>query len=368
MKRRSNSLAIGVAVVLIFLLSSSPAAAEIVTFIPISDAVIRSDSPYENFSYVSLRVKREASTGLRSWSYVQFDLSSIPPNSRIDSAVLSLYAWWAIPPENFPVSVFRCTESWSDSSITYANKPASNSDPAGESIFASTLSVYQNIDITGLVQGWVNGDYPNNGFKLGSSRFSDPSATFSWNFDGRTTNYPPNLVINYAPPTSPDSGSASDSAPASGTSPGKTVPTTPSSATVSSIKNVRVKLVKESSAYITWTTEVDSNSYVEYGETTKYGKMKVKNDQTTAHSVQLIELKSGKTYHFRVMSTTADGHQVVSKDYTFRTTKEMKPEEDEKNNIWLWITIGVLGLLVLVLAGILVFLYIRNRRRKQSGL
>ncbi len=150
MKRRSNSLAIGVAVVLIFLLSSSPAAAEIVTFIPISDAVIRSDSPYENFSYVSLRVKREASTGLRSWSYVQFDLSSIPPNSRIDSAVLSLYAWWAIPPENFPVSVFRCTESWSDSSITYANKPASNSDPAGESIFASTLSVYQNIDITGL--------------------------------------------------------------------------------------------------------------------------------------------------------------------------------------------------------------------------
>ncbi len=123
-----------------------------------------------------------------------------------------------------------------------------------------------------------------------------------------------------------------------------------------------------SSAYITWTTDVDSNSYVEYGEKTDYGKTSGKDDRTKTHSVQLIELKPDTNYHFRVKSTNADGHQVVSRDYTFKTAKKEeaveKKKAEEKNKIWPWITIGVLGLVVLVLAGILIFLYLRNRRRR----
>ncbi|MEI8096578.1 MAG: hypothetical protein WCG73_00515 [Candidatus Moraniibacteriota bacterium] len=72
-------------------------------------------------------------------------------------------------------------------------------------------------------------------------------------------------------------------------------------------------------ATISWTTNVNSNSYVEYGTTTGYGTTVGSTTLTSSHSVPLLELVNVTLYHFRVHSTNALGQEGVSSDNTFTT-------------------------------------------------
>lgn len=74
------------------------------------------------------------------------------------------------------------------------------------------------------------------------------------------------------------------------------------------------------SATISWKTNNPADSQVEYGTTTGYGlTTSLSADPVTSHIVQLTDLSSGTTYHFRVKSGNASG-TAVSPDYTFITS------------------------------------------------
>ena len=74
------------------------------------------------------------------------------------------------------------------------------------------------------------------------------------------------------------------------------------------------------SATVTWTTNVASNSSVEYGPTISYGSSSpVDPTLGTGHSVTLNGLSGGTTYHYRVHSADADSNEGVSGDFTFGT-------------------------------------------------
>jgi hypothetical protein len=76
-------------------------------------------------------------------------------------------------------------------------------------------------------------------------------------------------------------------------------------------------------ATISWSTDKDSSSQVEYGKTTTYGKETSEADTVTRvqnHSVSLTNLSSCTTYHYRVKSNDAYSNQAVSADYDFKTT------------------------------------------------
>ncbi len=75
------------------------------------------------------------------------------------------------------------------------------------------------------------------------------------------------------------------------------------------------------SATITWTTDEDATSYVEYGQTVSYGRIYGDNNAVKNHTVQLpYDLSSEQAYHFRVRSSDGLYNEAVSDDNTFTTT------------------------------------------------
>ncbi len=75
------------------------------------------------------------------------------------------------------------------------------------------------------------------------------------------------------------------------------------------------------SATITWTTNIASDSQVEYGPTSAYGSSTTLNPTlVTAHSVTVPGLSQSATYHFRVRSADGSGNAGLSGDGTFTTT------------------------------------------------
>jgi hypothetical protein len=69
-------------------------------------------------------------------------------------------------------------------------------------------------------------------------------------------------------------------------------------------------------ATISWTTSVATTSYVLFGPTTSYGFYSPWTGSTTTPSCALSYVPSG-TVHYQVVSTDANGNQVVSADMTF---------------------------------------------------
>jgi RHS repeat-associated protein len=89
------------------------------------------------------------------------------------------------------------------------------------------------------------------------------------------------------------------------------------------ISNVAAGGVTTSGATITWTTNANSDSQVEYGVDTGYGLSAPTTPNptlVTAHSQSLSGLTAGTVYHYRVKSRDAGGKIAVSGDFTFATT------------------------------------------------
>ena len=86
------------------------------------------------------------------------------------------------------------------------------------------------------------------------------------------------------------------------------------------ISNVQVANITNNSATVTWTTNVPASSRVEYGLTAGYGLLSpLLPGPTTSHSVTLTGLSPKTLYHFRVISSDADGTN-MSGDFTFSTS------------------------------------------------
>jgi hypothetical protein len=85
------------------------------------------------------------------------------------------------------------------------------------------------------------------------------------------------------------------------------------------ISNVQATNVTGTNALITWTTDENSNSVVEYGLTTGYGSTASNSTNVTSHSITLNNLAAGTLYHYRVKSTDPFDNATTSVDYTFQT-------------------------------------------------
>ena len=76
----------------------------------------------------------------------------------------------------------------------------------------------------------------------------------------------------------------------------------------------------ETSATITWTTNENSNSQVNFGTTSSYGSTTTLNSAlVTSHSIVVAGLTANTTYHYRVRSADGQGNLSVSSDQAFTT-------------------------------------------------
>jgi hypothetical protein len=72
-------------------------------------------------------------------------------------------------------------------------------------------------------------------------------------------------------------------------------------------------------ATITWTTDENANSIVNYGLTASYGMSVTNSSSVTNHSITLSNLTGGTVYHFQVCSIDATNRVNSSGDFTFIT-------------------------------------------------
>ena len=124
-------------------------------------------------------------------SYVQFNLSGIPAGANIDKASLRLFVDAIGAKGSF--DVYELNSSWNENSLTYNSPPpglgisATGGHPVA--ITASSQDQFLLIDITTLVQGWVNRTIPNNGVALALT-----SSSGAFSFDSKesllTGNFP----------------------------------------------------------------------------------------------------------------------------------------------------------------------------------
>src|SRR5215475_12013027 len=96
--------------------------------------------------------------------------------------------------------------------------------------------------------------------------------------------------------------------------------TTPPSPTAVNITNVQAISTTTSSTQVVWTTDVASNSVVNYGTTTSYGSNAlVDATMVTSHQVLVSGLSAGTTYYFQVQSTDAKNNNGKSGGHKFAT-------------------------------------------------
>ncbi|PYV89611.1 MAG: hypothetical protein DMG05_13155, partial [Acidobacteria bacterium] len=86
------------------------------------------------------------------------------------------------------------------------------------------------------------------------------------------------------------------------------------------ISGVTSSNITTNAAMITWITDEDSDSQVEYGLSTSYGSLSnLLSTPTKTHSINLAGLDSGRTYYYRVKSKDAAGNLATSGNFTFVT-------------------------------------------------
>ncbi len=86
------------------------------------------------------------------------------------------------------------------------------------------------------------------------------------------------------------------------------------------ISNVQVSGVTEESVTITWETDEDADSLVNYGLQPDYGILRIPVADRQTHSMTLEDLEPGRVYYFRVVSADENGNQGISADYRVQTS------------------------------------------------
>lgn len=86
------------------------------------------------------------------------------------------------------------------------------------------------------------------------------------------------------------------------------------------ISDIRVIDITAAGATVTWTTNEAANSTVTYGTTLLYeGGTQSVAALNVIHSIKLVGLQAGTTYHYQVLSTDAAGNRSSSSDLLFTT-------------------------------------------------
>jgi hypothetical protein len=125
------------------------------------DAYISAASPDANFGNSVSLYSGLVGSG-EEQSLLRFDLSAIPANAVVDSAVLGIYLYTG---NVQVVRVHQVTAAWQETTVTWNNFGGSFVN-ATEGYLVSLGAGFHAVDLTRLVRQWVNGSAANHGVLL----------------------------------------------------------------------------------------------------------------------------------------------------------------------------------------------------------
>lgn len=95
------------------------------------------------------------------------------------------------------------------------------------------------------------------------------------------------------------------------------------------ISAVQISEVNDTSVTISWETDEDADSLVNYGLQPDYGIVRIPVAERTTHSITLSDLEPGRVYYFRVVSADDNGNQGISADYKVQTSGSAQAGDGE---------------------------------------
>ena len=104
-------------------------------------------------------------------------------------------------------------------------------------------------------------------------------------------------------------------------------------ASPSSISSIKVESKNLGTATVSWETDQETTSTVEYGLSTSYGDKKENSAYATEHSINLSNLNQGAVYHYRVKGKDKDGRFFASSDNTFEPKSPAKITDVAINSV-----------------------------------
>ncbi len=135
-------------------------------------------------------------------SYLQFDLSPIPPEAVILDANLGLYYDSSYELTSLPIDLYEVTESWEENTLTWDNQPASSNEVEDIQIIpANQTNDFVYWYIADLVKGWHEGSINNYGIVLrDTDESSDDGGVEFFSSDCPTASQRPKLIIEFYVP------------------------------------------------------------------------------------------------------------------------------------------------------------------------
>ncbi len=128
-------------------------------------------------------------------SYLKFDPSSLPPGtvgSQVAKATLRLYVGKRFVPGNFKVAL--PTTTWTETSLNGQNAPALGLTLNAAVVLPDTGSFVE-VDVTAIVQNWIDGTMSNNGLALVPENANSPAAAWFDSKENTTTAHEPVIDI-----------------------------------------------------------------------------------------------------------------------------------------------------------------------------
>ena len=140
---------------------------------------MKSTSASSNYGTNSeLRTRRASSSDTSSFeSYLKFSLSNLG-SGKITSAKLRLYGRLDSG-SNIPTSAFSSSSSWSETEITWSNRPASGTTALANTTITDTTRRYYEWDVTSFVIAERNAGKPTVSIALKNPQTSSPYTVFN---------------------------------------------------------------------------------------------------------------------------------------------------------------------------------------------
>lgn len=157
---------------------SQPARQEEIELLPDADSYVYSwypDLNYGDWDELMVGVVQFVGDLWYYRSYLKFDISFIPREATISSAILRLFHKNSDPSYvNGTIKVHRVLSSWGENNLTWLNQPSYNSTPTASVNVEGGGGEYWDLDVVTDVQVWHNGNAANHGFMVNSSELEIP--------------------------------------------------------------------------------------------------------------------------------------------------------------------------------------------------
>ncbi|MFC1780591.1 DNRLRE domain-containing protein, partial [Patescibacteria group bacterium] len=228
---------------------------------------------------------------------VKFDLSAIPTNATIENASLSFYQIDSSSGETVVISAYKVTSSWIESSVSGSNMPTFDTGVGYGALSVDTNPGQKTFsqNFSDLAQSWLESPSSNFGLYFEATN----SVDYNHEFGSRESSNKPSFSLTYSIPDDDN-------------------PT---------ISNIEVTDVTKTGAKVSWNTDEEASSFVEYGTGESLGLVAGNEEKNTIHEVELTSLTHATTYYFKVYSEDEAENRGESSVQMFTTLPDGEEEE-----------------------------------------